>query len=116
MSASPRLVATVRHLLREGRANAQTGADLLAQVRVLDLDVRQDCVRRIQEAIQALIEEGVPVCSRSSEGYYLAGTAEEIEDALRETEKRARMTLRRRRLLRRALLEKRGQTPIQEAA
>jgi hypothetical protein len=114
VSASPRLIATVRHLLREGREHAQTGADLMAQVRVLDVNC--DCLRRIGEAVAALIEEGVPVCSRSSEGYYLAGTAEEIEAALRETEKRARMTLRRRRLLRRALLEKRGQTPIPEAA
>jgi hypothetical protein len=114
VSASPRLIATVRHLLREGRANAQTGADLMAAVRVLDIQC--DHLRRIGEAVAALIEEGVPVCSRSSEGYYLAGTAEEIEAALRETEKRARMTLRRRRLLRRALLEKRGQTPIPEAA
>jgi hypothetical protein len=114
MSASPRLIATVLHLLREGREHAQTGADLMAQVRVLD--VQCDCIRRIGEAVAALIEDGQPVCSSSSQGYWIASTAEEIEEALRETEKRARRTLRRRRLLRSALLAKRGQTSIPEAA
>jgi hypothetical protein len=114
VSASPRLISTVRHLLREGKEHAQTGADLMAAVRVLDIQC--DHLRRIGEAVAALIEEGVPVCSRSSEGYYLAGTAEEIEESLMEVERRARMTLRRRRLLRRALAEKRGQVAIPEAA
>ncbi len=65
--------------------------------------------RRLQEAAEQLLDEGVPVVGLSSSGVCLARTADEVERSLRESEKRARKTLRRRSRLRRVWLQMLGQ-------
>lgn len=66
-------------------------------------------VRRLQEAAEQLLDEGVPVIGLSSAGVCVARTADEVAAALAETERRARRTLTRRRRLRRAYLRLAGQ-------
>ena len=99
------------HSRHQGRAHAATWEALRAELGAEGLQV--GAIRRLQEAAEELLErEGAPIVGLSGDGVFYAETAEEIEAALRETEKRARKTLRRRRLLRRAWLEMRGQGVI----
>ena len=91
----------------QGRAHAATWEALRAELGAEGLQV--GAIRRLQEAAEELLEAGAPIVGMSASGVFWAETAEEIEQSLAETEKRARKTLRRRRLLRRALLAMRGQ-------
>lgn len=110
MAADPALVEALSHLLafrHLGRGEAATGAALRFELEREGFDV--GALRRIGEAVEVLVEKGHPICSTSSLGYWYARTADEVEESLRESEKRARMALRRRRLLRRCLREMLGQ-------
>lgn len=98
------------HARHQGRSRAATWEALRDELAVEGLEV--GVVRRLQEAAEELLEEGAPIVGMSAAGVFWAETAEEIEQSLAETEKRARKTLRRRRLLRRALLAMRGQESI----
>lgn len=109
MRADPLVVEAVRSALRPGKENARSGQDI---ARALFLSGLRCHRRRVGEAVAELVEQGLPVCSTAADGYYLATKAEEIEESLREAEKRCRMTLRRRRFLRRALALLRGQKEI----
>ena len=68
-------------------------------------------LRRCQESVAELIEAGEPLASSSHppRGYWRAVTVEDLEESLAESDKRARMALRRRRLLRSRIMEMRGQ-------
>jgi hypothetical protein len=93
-----------------GRTNAATAAALSRELADLGRLVAHP--RRIGEAVAHLVSLGVPVCATSSSGYFMPTEASDIEAALAETEKRARRTLLRRRFLRAALSEMRGQRRI----
>jgi hypothetical protein len=70
-------------------------------------------VRRLQECAEVLLEEDAcPIVGLSERGIFWATRPEEIERALRQAEKRARNTLRRRRLLRRVWQEMSGQEQL----
>ena len=109
-AVDPALRLALELLLRArhtGRARAGTWEALRGELVLEGLEV--GVVRRLQEAAEELLEAGAPIVGMSASGVFWAETAEEIEQSLAETEKRARKTLRRRRLLRRALLAMRGQ-------
>jgi hypothetical protein len=93
-----------------GRENAATAASLSRELAAAGVTVSHP--RRIGEAVARLVSLGVPVCATSSSGYFMPTEASDIEAALAETEKRARRTLLRRRFLRAALSEMRGQRRI----
>jgi hypothetical protein len=111
-------VAAVLCVLARGRARAITGEHLAGQVaerirasgRPCDWSLRT-LTRRCQEAVQALIEHGEPIASSSEppRGYFWAESPEELETSLAESDRRARMALRRRGLLRQRIREMRGQ-------
>lgn len=104
-------LALLLHARHQGRERAATWAGLAEELEAEGMHVTN--VRRLQEAARSLLEEdGAPIVGLSSDGVWWAETAEEIEEALRECESRARMALRRRRLLRRVWLEMRGQESI----
>jgi hypothetical protein len=75
-------------LARKGAAAAITGAELAAEVgRRLDLDgwlSQKTLQRRCQEGVAALVAAGEPIASTSSDGYFVAETAEEIEAGRRD--------------------------------
>lgn len=108
-----------------GRARAVTG-ERLAELVGLRLQERghdhglklRSLMRAVQVAVGELIDEGEPVGSSSARplGYWWAETAEELEESLAEVEKRARMTLRRRRAQRAALARLRGQVSMRGVA
>jgi hypothetical protein len=99
------------HSRHEGQGNAATWEQLREELRVEGLEV--GAVRRLQECAEALLEdEGHPIVGLSSSGVWWAQTASEIELALDECERRARKTLRRRRLLRRVWLAMKGQEEL----
>jgi hypothetical protein len=97
-----------------GREQAATAAVLSRELASVGLVVSHP--RRIGEAVAHLVSLGVPVCATSSSGYFMPTEAEDIESALRECEQRARRTLLRRRFLRAALAEMRGQKRIEGVA
>lgn len=97
------------HSRHQGRARAATWAALATELEAEGMFLGSAGPRRCQEAGEALLAEGVPVVGLSADGVWLAETAEEIEVALREAERRARRTLRRRRLLRTVWRELVGQ-------
>ena len=102
------LLLQARHC---GLANAACWEDLRDE---LVAEGRPMCVvRRLQEAAEQLLDEGKPVIGLSSEGVCWAATAEEVERSLRESEKRARKSLRRRSRLRRVWMEMKGQQSIE---
>jgi len=108
-----------------GRERAITGerlAELVGQ-KLLDRGHQhalclRTLMRRVQESVQELIEAGEGIASTSTppRGYWSAQTVEELEESLAECERRARMTLRRRRGLRRVMARMRGQVEIQGIA
>ncbi len=103
------LVVSGRHC---GRERAATWEDLRREL--VSEGVEVGVVRRLQEASELLLAEGHPVVGLSSAGVFYAVAADELEAALKESEQRARRTLRRRRLLRRALLRMLGQVDLGE--
>jgi predicted secreted protein len=97
------------HLLLDrhvGREHAAKSPVLLQELEAAGFPTRR--VRSIGEAVDELLDQ-LAICSTSGEGYWVATTAEDIEASLAEVEKRARMSLRRRRRLRQRLMEFRGQ-------
>jgi hypothetical protein len=115
----PRIVEALRaHLSLHclGRERAATWGDLLHVVNCYpySLDVR--AVRRLQEAAEALREEGLPAVGLSSWGVFWARTVDELDEAIEENDRRARKSLRKRRLLRMVRARMLGQTRIPEAA
>ena len=105
----------VRRILRECKGKPATGAALAVVVEdrlrkaVPGLRWYTCSLRRIGESVAALIEQGWPIASDSRRGYWLATKPEDLEASLAEATKRARATLRRRRLLRTQIRELRGQ-------
>lgn len=115
MSVAPDVVHAVADVLRDRhRINAISGSRLAAEVAARL--ARPIHPRRVGEAVERLIEHGSAICSTSADGYWTAETPEQLEESLAEVERRARMTLRRRRMLRRALAEMRGQVALSEVA
>ena len=113
-----REVLAVLTVLSPGRERAITGEALAEEVAVrLQAEGREvnlsprTMLRRCQESVAELIEAGEPLASSSHppRGYWRAVTVEDLEESLAESDKRARMALRRRRLLRSRILEMRGQ-------
>jgi hypothetical protein len=111
-------VAAVLCVLARGRARAITGEHLAGLVADRIREGGRACgwslrtlTRRCQEAVQALIERGEPIASSSEppRGYFWAESPEELEESLAESDRRARMALRRRGLLRQRIREMRGQ-------
>lgn len=117
-NAIRREVLAVLVVLARGRENALTGERLAEAVaarlteggRTHHLSSRT-MQRRCQEAVAEIIELGEPVASSSRPplGYWWAVSSGDLEESLAESDKRARMALRRRRLLRRAWMELLGQ-------
>lgn len=110
MRADPKVVEALGGLLAMrhlGRDEAATGEALRFELEREGFEV--GALRRIGEAVEALIEKGYPICSTSALGYWFAEVPEDLEESLRESERRARMALRRRSLLKRRLMEMRGQ-------
>lgn len=113
-----REVLAVLVVLARGRANAITG-ERLAQAVAERMEAGGESLglsprtmqRRCQEALAELVAMGEPVASSSRPplGYWWAETAEDLEESLAESERRARMALRRRRFLRQRIREMRGQ-------
>lgn len=101
------LLLRARHTGRSQAATWETLRDeLVAEGRPMCV------VRRLQEAGEALLDEGKPVVGLSSDGVFWAETAAEVELSLRESEKRARKSLRRRNRLKRVFLEMLGQEAL----
>jgi hypothetical protein len=99
------------HARHEGAEHAATWEQLRDELQAEGLQVK--AVRRLQECAEQLLEdEGLPIVGLSETGIFWAVTAGEVERALRQAEKRARKTLRRRRLLRRAWLQLKGQEDL----
>lgn len=99
-----RLLLEARHVgLEEAATWEQLRDELVAE------GLPRTVVRRLQEAAEELLDEGVAVVGLSSAGVCIARTAEEVERSLRESEKRARKSLRRRSRLRRVWLQMLGQ-------
>ncbi len=106
--AAPDVVAAVADALRDRpRAQAVSGAQL-ADIVAAVLE-RRIHPRRCGEAVEALIDSGLPICSTAAAGYWWASSVEEIDDSLREVERRARRMLTRRRALRQRRAELLGQ-------
>lgn len=101
------LLLQARHT---GRARAATWETLRDEL--VDEGRPMCVVRRLQEAAEQLLDEGKPVVGLSSDGVFWAETAAEVELSLRESEKRARKSLRRRNRLKRVYLEMLGQEAI----
>lgn len=109
-ATDPVLVDALGWLLRS-RHQGEDAAATWEELRVeLDrLGFSASAPRRLQEAAEVLLDQGLPVVGLSSRGVFLARTVDEIDSALAETERRARRTLTRRRRLRRARLAMLGQ-------
>lgn len=106
-------LALLLHVRHFGRENAATWEALRDEL--VAEGMPRVVIRRLQEAAELLLEEeGAPIVGLSSDGVWWAASADEIEQALRECEKRARKTLRRRRLLRTAWKELLGQERMRE--
>ncbi len=103
MKPTRETVGSDRLILADGRAH--TGAEIAAALGTTRL-------RTVGEAVEELIAQGVPIASRSANGYRLTTSADELERSLAEVERRARKTLLRRRHLRRALAALRGQRQL----
>ena len=70
-------------LLRKGKTNAISRAELSAKTGLSD--------RNIRDNISKLRKQGIPVISNSdTKGYYIAETQEEFEHFIRENDKRAK--------------------------
>jgi hypothetical protein len=84
------IASTVKGIVlsRHGAAQAVTGEELAALVRVaLDLGgwlSDKTILRRCQESIAALVAAGERIASTSADGYYVPETAEEIEAGARD--------------------------------
>lgn len=113
-AVDPRLRTCLRNLLQsrhDGMERAATWEQLRQELVAEGLQV--GVVRRLQEAVSEMAEdEGLPIVGLSGAGVFWARRASEIEAALAEADKRARKTLRKRRLLRRAWLAMRGQSDL----
>jgi biotin operon repressor len=96
----------------QGNAHAATGEVLRQELQAAGLSLH---LRRVGESVEALIEQGWPIASLSRLGYWIAREPEELEAALFEVERRAKASLRRRRLLRRQIAELRGQVRMRYA-
>lgn len=108
---APDVVVEVESLLRgRTREIALTGERLALEVSArLGRPVHP---RRCGEAVERLTANGLPVCSTSAEGYWLASSPEEYEATVAEARKRALATLKRLSAAKRNLLRLRGQRAL----
>lgn len=97
MSARPRdslvtrdavLAALARHI---GRERGIKGADLVAEICGLFADGGDE--RRLRHVIQALREDGEHICGKPITGYFMAASAEELEETRRWLYSRSMTTL-----------------------
>ena len=100
----PQLLAQVWAQLPTSRANAVTARQLAA--------LFGTHTRRIGEIVSALVASGIPVCSTSSSGIWIASDPADVDASLAEVEKRARQMLRKRRFLRAVRNELLGQSRL----
>jgi hypothetical protein len=116
-----RLVEALRAELTEncrGKEHAATWDELLGYLNRYPYALEVRTSRRLQEAAELLREEGYPVVGLSSGGVFMARTVDELDEAIAENDKRARKSLRKRRLLRRVRARMLGQVDLstEEAA
>ena len=80
-------------LINIGKANATTKKTIINEIGWTNM--RFDYAeRKLRNAIELMREEGIAICSTSSQaGYYIAKDEEELEDFLREYEGRAKRIL-----------------------
>ena len=114
------LECRVLHILaaHHGRASAISVPDLAAQAYGMEYVIpsaRKTVARNIQKVVKRLREEhGQPILSSAGRppGYYLADTAAEVADCVREQRRKAIHTLTMLRALRRHLARLRGQQEL----
>lgn len=106
-------------LVRRGRGREAviTGDEIAAELEARGVGTglqRRTLIRRIEEGLLEMLRREEPVCSRSAppRGYWIAKTAEELEESLAESDRRAKSALYRRRLTKRALARLRGQPDL----
>lgn len=85
-------------VIGRGRANGMTACDLRNAVAnrqraLLSVAATASSTRKVREAVEALRRAGHPVCATPEDGYYLAGTDEELSSTIAFLRSRAMTSL-----------------------